>query len=373
MKHRSRIPLRNNLWRLWVSGLFLLGTLAIAASPTAPPVVLHLRNGDRLTGEILKETRKALVLRSTAAGKITVPLDLIERREILGLPKAAVASGASTNSPPSVAPVTTPAVPALAKGLVPVPVPTAPPSAISARTNHSEIPGLWTGRWLPRWLTPFTTNWHGNVGLGMNLGFGTTERQTFFATANANHTWQRIINSANYNAAYGLVNEIESANRMEGLLKTEVFVDRSRKLYAYNLALGGYDAIRLIDRRLEEGVGMGYRVYERPRVVVTMELGGQYQSFNYARQEDRHLWSARISENLNWRPSDKLTLTQKFQFMPNIADVSDYRVRMDLIASFPVFKRITLSLNVVNEYESLPPRGVDNNDLQITTNVNITF
>jgi len=61
------------------------------------------------------------------------------------------------------------------------------------------------------------------------------------------------------------------------------------------------------------------------------------------------------------------------QYMPNVSDLSDYRVRFDLIASYPLFKRITMSLNAVNEYESLPPRGVDNNDLQITTNVNITF
>ena len=359
-----------------MAGLFLLGTPAIAATPTAPPVVLHLRNGDRLTGEILKETRKGLVLRSTAAGKITVPLDLIERREIPGsatAATAAIASPSSTNLPPVAPPATPGTAPAVVKGASPAPSGLNPASGVASPTNRFENPSLWSGRWLPGWLTPFTTNWHGNVGLGMNLGFGTTERQMFFATANANHAWQRIINAASYNAAYGLVNEIEAANRMEGMLKTEVFVDRSRKLYAYNLALVGYDDVRLIDRRLEEGVGMGYRVYQRPRLIVNMELGGQYQSFSYARQDNRQIWSARISENLNWKPSDKLTLTQKLQFMPNVADLSDYRVRMDLIASFPVFKRITLSLNAANEYESLPPRGVDNNDLQITTNVNITF
>lgn len=227
--------------------------------------------------------------------------------------------------------------------------------------------------WLPTWITPFLTNWHGNVGLGMNLGFGTTDRQMFFVSANATHAWQRVANSVNYNAAYGLVNEVEAANRMEGTLKTDVFVDRERHLYAYNLMLGGYDDIRLINRRLEEGVGMGYRVYERPRLIVNVELGGQYQRFDYAQQADRSIWSARVSENLVWKPSDKLNVTQKLQFMPNVADPSDYRIRFDLIAAYPLFKRITMSLNAANEYESLPPRGVDNNDLQITTNVNITF
>ena len=226
---------------------------------------------------------------------------------------------------------------------------------------------------MPGWLAPFTTNWHGNVGLGMNLGFGTTDRQTFFATADATHSWRRIVNTLNFNAAYGLVDDVEAANRMEGMVKTDVFLDRKRQLYAYNLSLGGYDSIRLIDRRLEEGVGLGYRIYERPRLIVNLEGGGQFQNFDYAQQSDRSIWSARISENLNWKPSDKMNLTQKFQFMPNVADPSDYRVRFYLILSYPLFRRITISLNAVNEYESIAPRGVDNNDLQITTNVNLTF
>jgi hypothetical protein len=237
----------------------------------------------------------------------------------------------------------------------------------------SPAGSLFASDWMPRWLAPYTTNWHGNVGLGMNLGFGTTDRQTFFATANATHSWRRIVNAVNVNAAYGLVDQVEAANRMEGMVKADVYLDRKRHVYAYNLALGGYDSIRLIDRRLEEGVGLGYRIYERPRLAVNLEGGVQFQNFDYAQQSDRSLWSARISENLNWKPSDKMTLTQKLQFMPNVADPSDYRVRFDLILSYPLFRRITISLNAVNEYESIAPRGVDHNDLQITTNVNLTF
>jgi hypothetical protein len=338
---------------------------ATAASPSAPPVILHLRNGDRITGEILRDDAKGIVIRSPIAGKLTVARDAILRREVPGGPTTPLTATNPTVTNATVA-TTPPSVPKapVATAAAPVSSPTnAPAQAISL----SKEP------WLPAWISPFLTNWHGNVGLGMNLGFGTTERQTFFVSANATHAWQRVANSVNYNAAYGLVNEVEAANRMEGMLKTDVFVDSKRHLYAYNLMLGGYDAIRLINRRLEEGVGMGYRVYERPRLIVNVELGGQYQRFDYAQQEDRSIWSGRISENLVWKPSDKFNVTQKLQFMPNVSDPSDYRVRFDLIASYPLFKRITMSLNAINEYESLPPRGVDNNDLQITTNVNITF
>lgn len=337
----------------------ILLSASVAAAPPAPPIILHLRNGDRITGEILRDDAKGIVIRSPIAGKLTVARDAILRREVPGEP--------APSAPSSVPAATT----------TPVATPPSPTTAAAPTSSSTNAPtqaiSLSGDPWLPGWISPFLTNWHGNVGLGMNLGFGTTERQTFFVSANATHAWQRVANSVNYNAAYGLVNEVEAANRMEGMLKTDVFVDRKRHLYAYNLMLGGYDAIRLINRRLEEGVGMGYRVYERPRLIVNVELGGQYQRFDYAQQDDRSIWSGRISENLVWKPSDKLNVTQKLQFMPNVSDPSDYRIRFDLVASYPLFKRITMSLNAINEYESLPPRGVDNNDLQITTNVNITF
>ena len=356
------LPPPNSLTPAAIAVLLGLSVAAVAA-PASPHVILHLRNGDRITGEILRDDSKGLVIRSPIAGKLTVARDAILRTEVPG----AVPPPTATN--PGAAATTNPAV-TLSK-----PPQTTPLSTSGTPTTNSPTPTLTasTEPWLLSWISPFVTNWHGNVGLGMNLGFGTTERQTFFVSANATHAWQRIANSVNYNAAYGLVNDVEAANRMEGMLKTDVFVDRRRHLYAYNLMLGGYDSIRLINRRLEEGIGMGYRIYERPRLVVNLELGGQYQRFDYTQQADRSIWSARVSENLVWKPSDKLAVTQKLQFMPNVSDPSDYRVRLDLIASYPLFKRITMSLNAVNEYESLPPRGVDNNDLQITTNVNITF
>ncbi len=327
--------------------------LAACHAFAAPVVVVHLRNGDRITGELVRETDELLVLKSVFAGKIPIQKPEILRRESV--------------APAVPKPVRTAAAPA------PSPAPTpAPGGGPLAKTNAPAlvaVPGFLDGAW----LRPFATNWHGNVGLGMNLGFGTTDRQTFFANANAIHTWQRVINNISYSAAYGFVNQIEAANRMDGVLKTDVYVGPQRRLYAYNQVLGGYDEIRLIRMRWEEGVGMGYRVYDHNHLAISGELGGQYQRFAYTSQSDRSIWSARIGETLVWKPSDKFAITQRMHFLPNVTDLSDYRARFELIASYPLFKKITVSFNVTDEYESRPANHVDSNDLQITTNVNIVF
>ena len=371
MKPRTTRPSRS-LWKIGAIGLCACG-LVLGAEPGE--IILILRNGDRITGRIVREDARRVVVRSAVAGRITLVPSEIVRRDVPGMVTGTVAAPVNATNAvpgPSTAGKTVPATPGVGDSTPTAKAPI-PPVAASVVTNAPPVPAMSLQSWLPSWLDPFATNWHGTVGMGMSLGFGTTERQTFYANANVSHAYKRLIVSASYSAAYGVVNNVEAANRMEGTVKTDLFVDRRKRLYVYNLALGGYDDIRLIDRRLEEGMGFGYRIVDRPRLIVNLELGGQYQQFDYTLQNARELWSVRISENLTWKPSDKFNLTQRFQYLPNVLNTGDYRVRFDLIATYPLFKRITISLNAVNEYESLPAVGVDNNDLQITTNVNVTF
>jgi hypothetical protein len=355
-----------------LDGLPLAALLCCAFSClSAPPVTIQLRNGDRLTGEIVREDSRRLILRSPITGRISIPIDQIENRLSL---QATNTAPSITVVPPTPVP---PPIPTIAPGIAPTPpkppLASTPVPTPSTPTNPPPAQPSGIGSWIPSWFHHMTTNWHGNVGLGMNLGFGTSERQTFFVNANAAHKWNRMANTLNYSAAYGTVDNAQSANRMDGSIKTDLFVDRTRHFYLYNLGVGGYDQVRLISMRLEEGLGLGYKIYDRNRMVINAELGGQVQFFDYARQADRTLWSVRISENLTWKPSDKLTVTQRLQYLPNISEPSDYRIRLDLIAAYPLYKRLTVSLNVVNEYESRPARATDNNDLQITTNINVSF
>ncbi len=331
----------------------LLLVFCLAVPVSAAPIVVHLRNGDRISGELASETADRLVLKSAFAGEISLPKSEITSRESADAPKAAVV-------PPPVAkaPAPTNALPAT---LASKAIPTNPPALVA--------PPLWG----TAWVRPFLTNWHGNVGLGMNVGFGATDRQSFFVNANAVHNWERFVNNVSYNAAYGFVNQVEAANRMDGTVKTDLFVGPKKKVYTYNQFLGGYDEIRQIGMRLEEGVGMGYRIFDRSHLVLNLEAGGQYQRFNYTTQPDRSIWSARLGENLVWKPSDKLQVTQRMQFLPNISDPSEYHARFELIASYPLFRKITVSMNVTDEYESKPVHDIDRNDLQITTNINIVF
>src|SRR4051794_31368011 len=65
-----------------------------AVAVNAADVIIHLRNGDRVTGKISGETATEVTLQSATLGKITVPVGQILKRE-------EVLAASTTNAAPS--------------------------------------------------------------------------------------------------------------------------------------------------------------------------------------------------------------------------------------------------------------------------------
>lgn len=335
-------------------------TLAHAAT-----VVLTLSNGDRISGDFLSEDTTQVVVLSPLAGRIAVP-------------KAAIAQRVETQSQPAFA-----TVPAGAQAPVPLPPKLPTTNAAAAKPAAAAItppttpakPPAPTGlaRLMPTSVRPLFTNWHGSLNLGMDVGFGTSDRRTFYLNGNASHSWDRVRNTVDYHVAYGTVNAVQSANRMDGSAKTETDLGKKRRLYIYNQGGSGYDEIRRIDLEFHEGAGLGYKLIQKPKLSLNTEAGLQYQDQDYHNQPRHSFVSARLGENLVWRPVDKLEIRHSLSYTPDIGDFTVVRVRADLSLVYPLFKRITLSLNLVDLYDSHPAISVKNNDLQVQSTIGMSF
>jgi len=345
-------------------GLFLVWAMfpALAADSTT----LVLKNGDRISGIILSENANRVVLQSAVAGKLKIPIDQISSREKPLAAKPAVAQP----SPASVSPSDTIQPPVNASGvpkLSPSPTPAGPTNWVSQ---------TWLQGYMPDLLDPFMTNWHGGIQIGLDLGYGTTDRQTYYANGNATHSYGRIRNFADLHAAYGFLNKVQSSERIDGSWKLDVDLGARRRIYIYNQIGAGYDRIRKLDRQYSEGVGFGYKILQKPKMILSGETGGQYQLMDYAPDSlfaDRHIVSIRFGEVFSWTISNKLTVNQKAAFVPNVQEFGDFRMRFELGLSYPLLKRMTINLNFLNEYDSSPPPGVDSNDLQLQSTLGITF
>ena len=361
MSKRSRSPVER-LARLFG----VLVWLALVVPGLAGTKVVFLRNGDRLTGEILSETPRRIVIRIPAAGRITLQRDQVERIEDFPLRSVAAPTAApqapsipsSTNNPPV-------AIKPPASGTL-----TNAPKATIPATNAVAGSSL---LWLPNWAHGLWTNWHGNVQIGANLGIGTANWQSIYANANVVKKWDRTTTLLNYALSYGTLNNVVSSDRMYGTAKTDLAWAAPQKLYSYGQGAGGYDEVRRINLEYLAGAGMGYKLIDQKRMVLAAEVGAQYQVFDYLKAQDRADVAARFGENLTAQIGNDVRITQQLGFTPGFADLSNYQVRFGLTLSVVLFKPLTLNLNVNDTYLSQPAPGTADNDIQVSTTIGVNF
>lgn len=291
-------------------------------------VILHLRNGDRVSGFIISETTNRIVLTNAWSAGITVSPGDIVRRE------------ASVR----VAPAATNAV--------------APATPKPALTNVvPPIPGLLLS---------------GEVQLGVDVGFSEKNRQLYTGRAKMSLNYHRLRNLFDYSFSYGRTEGIVSANRMDGSIKTDY--DLTSRSYVYNLAGGGYDEIRKIESRYEIGPGVGYHLVKRTNFLFKGEAGINYQAQYFTDDTRSEMFFYRFAEEGVWRINQRLTFDEKFEFFPEVEDITGgYRFRFESNLRYALRNKLFFTLTVLDQYDTEPPAGVGPNDLQVRSTLGVKF
>ena len=329
-RQRNNPRLRATRWSiLWIC-------LLLSLHGYADTVVLHLRNGDRLTGQVVKEDANQVTLTTSWQKEVVVPVSLIERREKLPEEKPPVA--AAENKAP------TPPSP-------PAPSPPPPPATLPKPKSH----------------------WAAELNLGLDMVRSETDRDLYQGSFTVTHVRGRSRTQADYRAAHGETAGTVSANRMDGSLKTDVDLGAHRKIFVYNLAAAGFDDIRKIDLQYEVGPGFGYHLITLTNFVLNTELGGNYFQIHFADGTRRDEMNLRLAEDVTWALTPKVSIREKLEFLPKPDDFNVYRLRLESTLSYLLWKNLSLNLSVLDIYDTRPARTVTKNDLQIRSSIGIKF
>ncbi len=308
---------------------FLAAILALVfcRDSSAQSVILHLKNGDRLSGFITSETTNRIVLTNLWSREIVVPAEAILRRE------------------------------PLASGSGKTPIPAVPGSG--ANTNAIAV------------KPKSEMKWSGEVQLGVDLGFSEKNRELYTGRTKIAMSYHRLRNVFDSNFAYGRTEGITSANRVDGFAKTDY--DLTRREYVYNLAGAGYDEIRKINFRYEIGPGLGHHVIKWTNFVLKAELGFNYQAQYLADDTKSELFYHRFAEDSAWKINDKFSIDQKFEFFPRVGYWGDYRFRFESNLRYALLNNVFLNLTVLDQYDTDPAEGVGQNDLQVRSTIGVKF
>ena len=319
---------------------------ALGDACQAEPVTLHLRNGDRLTGELITLSTTNVSITNRFLGRVSFPIGEVERL-VKGPP--ATVPPAPTNAPAASTP--TPASP---------PAPASKPGETTVKAAATPTPKP------PK-------RWNLDAQFGVDLQYNQSHRQLYYGRAKWTYGRDRFRSVVDYLANYGKTDGVLSANDMTGSVRLELDLAKAKKLYAYNAAGAGYNEVRKIDFTYDESLGAGYKLIEATNFVYSMDLGVNHQEQFFSDGTSKEYQALRLGQQLAWKISTKLSLDQKFEYYQRFTGWEDYRMRFEANLRYLVLPNITFNLTAIDLYDTQPAPGVTRNDLLLRATVGLKF
>ena len=349
--------------------VFLLLVLsACAASAFADQVTL--KNGDRLSGTIVKTDDDKLEMKSEFAGDIKLPWSAV-----VAIVSAEPLHIALKNGQTIVGMVTTKDQKfevAAASG--PVEAPKAEVLAVRnnaeqdvyIRTEHPRIIDLWAGL----------------VDAGLSFTRGNSDSTSFALTGKAARTTKRTKISLYSTEIYarstlaGVNNATASAIRGG----TRVDVNLRGRSFAFGLADFEHDRFQDLDLRSVLGGGLGYHLIKEKDRTFDVFGGVTYNQEYYSQpfsppnpSTTRKTAEFVLGQTLATKLGSRTTLAEQFNFFPNLSDTGDYRLQLDATAATKIKNWLSWQVTLSDRYVNTPLLGLKNNDVLFTTGLRLTY
>ncbi|MGC1451849.1 MAG: DUF481 domain-containing protein [Candidatus Sulfotelmatobacter sp.] len=360
---------------VWFTLIVLLGLL-----PSLFADQVTLKNGDRLTGTVVKSDGKTLVLHTDAVGDVTIQFAAIQEIKTDQELHVSLKDGKTV-----VGPVTTTdgniAITTKTAGTV-----EAPKDDVTLMRNDAEQlaydkslhPGL-------------THGWNGGVNVGFSIARGNSQTENLALAFNAVHpTLNDKITL--YASSIYTKNDIPppgsvAANLEQGGLRYDR--NLNPRLFVFGAADFMSNALQFLDLRQVYSGGFGFHAIKSDTTTLNF-LGGinythetysngpvntpvtvppTYQSYG----QTNKFVALTLGEELNHQLGKSTVITQNFYFFPNLQDTGQYRTNFNLGTVTKIAKWLGWQNQFSDIYVSNPPTGAKNNDLVLTTGLNFSF
>jgi putative salt-induced outer membrane protein YdiY len=345
-----------------VLALAVLSAFAFCSTMFADQVVL--KNGDRISGNIVKSDGKTLLIKTEFAGDVTVQWPAIDQINSSAPLHVSLANGQTIVGPVSTTDGNL-AVATSNQGTV-------TESKTDVKTLRSEAE--WTT--YEKSLHPsLTQGWAGgaNVGFALTRGNSQTKNLALALTADRKTSNDQIALYTNSvyatNDAPGAV-PATTANTIQGGIRYDR--DLTKRLFAFVGADFQTDDLQALNLRSVLGGGLGYHAIRNDRTTLDFLGGLNYTHENYV-TFNRNFAALSLGEEFTHKLGMSTLLTQKFYMFPNLNDLGEYRGTFNFGTVTKLSKWFGWQNAFGDIYVTNPPAGKKQNDIIFTTGLNVTF
>ncbi len=322
-----------------------------------------LKNGDTVSGSIIRKDKDTLTLKSEFLGEVSMPWSAVtsiksDNPLYVVLPGTGQVNGKLATEGNTVA-VQTP-------GNKVQSAPIAQVGAIRDSAEQQKYERLLQPSWLQLWAGYF------DMGLALARGNARTDTLTtaFAATRATNKDktslfFNQIYSTALINGANGT-----TANAARGGVSYDH--NLSPRLFLNVQNADEYDTFQNLDFRFTGGAGIGFHAIKNERTVLDLLAGGDYTHESFIRSFTRNLAEVNGGDDLSFKVSGVTSLTQSFRIFDAPAS-SEYRINFDLGTATVVKKWLSWQLSASDRFLSAPVFGRRRNDVLLTTGFRVTF
>ena len=148
--------------------------------------------------------------------------------------------------------------------------------------------------------------------------------------------------------------------------------DLSARLFGFVGADFQTDALQDLNLRSVFSAGLGLHVIKSDRTTLDLLGGGNYTRENYSTVQ-RNVAALTIGEELMHKLGEATVLTQKLYAYPDISNAGEYRTAFNFGTLTKLNKWLGWQNAFGDIYVTNPPGGKKQNDVLLTTGLNISF
>lgn len=339
-----------------------------------------LKNGDRLTGTVVKADDKTLTMKTELAGEVRIAWDSItslsstetfhvqlkDGRTVLGGIKSA--EGNVSVAPKEGAEIAAP------KGTI-----------LAVRSDAEQ-------REYDKSLHPRLFDfWSGLFDAGLSVTEGNSSTTSFTMAAKAARVAPKNKLTLFANAVYAADNTTPpsrtTAHAIHAGLRDDITVTDG--LFVFGFTDFDYDEFQHLDLRNVLGGGFGQHLIHNAKTQFDIfgggsfnqEYFGAYQTTNPAPPPatitiagfSRKSGEGVFGETLATKLGPRTTFSEQFSIYPNFSNAGDYRMTFDATATTKLKSWLSWQVTASDHFISNPPTNLKGNDLLLSTGLRLTF
>jgi putative salt-induced outer membrane protein len=352
----------------------MIAFLGLASAAFADQITL--KNGDHLTGTVVKSDGKVLVLHTEFAGDVTLQFAAITQITTDKALHVALKNGQTV-----VGPITTSdgKLEVAGKSGAPVEAPT--DSVVAIRNDADQIA-------YEKALHPsLLEGWNGAANIGFSLTRGNSQTENLSLAFTAARATKADKLSLYTNAVYG-TNQLATPSTTANTESGGIRYDRNINPRMFGFVSADFSSNGLQDLNLRSvgTVGLGYHAIKSDRTTLDFLAGGNFTDENYSEPANPaatpptpamklvHNYGAlTLGEELTHKLGKTSLLTEKLYFYPDLTQTGEYRGTFDLGFVTKISKWLGWQNAFSDIYVSNPPEGTKQNDVVLTTGLNFTL